>query len=392
MLYIPFQQYDYIGGPSSFMKNLKNYLDKNNFIYSKEYSKNDDIFFAIKYDLEIIKKVKANKKRVIQRLDGTHIPPEKLKPIKKIYKNYADLVIFQSKHSKEQCFKRLGSIPKYRYEIIINGVDKSIFFPNYTINLNKTIKFVITGNLLQSYKIEPSIYALDKISSFYDVELHIAGPVSEEVKKLIDRDYIIYHGALDLNGIAELLRTCHVFLFTVPNTPCPNSVIEAISTGLPVVSFNTGAMPELCWFSQDLLVPVSNSIFHEYNDFNFDNFTETIKLCIENYDKYREIALKNSNLYSFDECGEKYIRAFEKSKNIKYKKNIINRFFNIFKHTLINKYSLKVFIDHVALLPSKYIVNIIITIIEKRIKHMSKDEALIFVNKVLKEIHLKQKK
>jgi glycosyltransferase involved in cell wall biosynthesis len=29
------------------------------------------------------------------------------------------------------------------------------------------------------------------------------------------------------------------------NAPCPNSVIEALACGLPVVSFNTGSLPEL---------------------------------------------------------------------------------------------------------------------------------------------------
>lgn len=388
MLYIPFQQYDYVGGPSTFMRNLKKFLDENNFIYSEEYSENDDIFFAIKHDLLVVQNVKNHKKRIIQRLDGTQISKESLKPIRKIYKNYTDYVIFQSQHSKLQCFKNLGKIPKNRFEIIINGVDKSVFYPNFKINIEKRIKFAITGNLLQKYKVEPSIYALDIIAKKYDIELHIAGPVSNEVKELIARDYVIYHGTLNIYQVSELLRNVHIFLFTIANPPCPNSVIEAISTGIPIVSFNSGSIPELCWFSKDLLVHVSDDPFHKYDDFNFNSFLDKIEECINNYNYYRQNALDHAHLHSFKECGKKYIMVFQNINQIKQKRNNLIYWFKFkSRKLLINRFTFSLFSEKLYFLSKNKLVNLILKIISIKIKNMSAKNSKIFKEELIDKIN-----
>lgn len=376
MLYIPFQKYDYIGGPSTFMMNLKKYCDDNNFDYSDEYKKEDDVFFAIKDDINIIKDAKNANKRIIQRLDGSQIKKEELDYIRKIYRNYTDYAIFQSEHSKNQCFRSMGKIPKKRYEIIFNGVDKSIFYPNKELKIENEFNFVITGNLIQKYKLEPSIYALDKLFKKYNFKLHVAGPVSDEVKKIIDRDYVVYHGALNMEEIAKLLRKCHVYLFTVANPPCPNSVIEAISTGIPIVSFDSGSMSELCWFAKDLLVYVSDKMFHSYNDFDFDQYTDKIEVCINDYKKYRENAIKHAHLFPFEECGKKYLNVFKKVRFIKSRRNPFqNKLQSIIKKIFVNRYTFSFFQKHLLQMPSKMLSNFLVKIILLKINRMSKKNA-----------------
>ena len=51
------------------------------------------------------------------------------------------------------------------------------------------------------------------------------------------------------------MRTSH-FLFSAEiNPPCPNSVIEALACGLPVVGFETGSLRELIGEAAGRLVP-----------------------------------------------------------------------------------------------------------------------------------------
>jgi glycosyltransferase involved in cell wall biosynthesis len=159
--------------------------------------------------------------------------------------------------------------------------------------------------------LEPVIKAFDLIKGDFNFRLHIIGPITNnELIKFIQKDYIIYHSSQTTEQVADFLRKSHIFIYSHLNPRCPNSVLEAISTGLPVIGFDSGAMAELCRFSKDLLAYVSDEIFQKYEDFKPEALAEKIMLCVKNYNYFREIALQNAYLYSFDDCGEKYVEVF----------------------------------------------------------------------------------
>ena len=320
-LYIPFHKFRYLGGPSSFMMNLKDYLDKAEYKYSRFFFGAKGIFFPMGYRPAKLWIAKRLGMKVIQRLDGVYYPSQhgenyyKFNELQlKTYNNYSDFIVFQSEYSKKQVFEMFGEIPQNKYEIIHNGVDKNYFYPSANkLKKSNNIKFIVAGAFRKKAMIEPIVLALDKLKNKFDFELLAVGPINlKEIEIYFKRDYVNWVGAKSKNEIADLYRESDILLHTQINDNCPNIVLEAISTGLPVVGFDSGSMSELCHFSKDLLAYVSDEVFQKYEDFDYNKLAEKIELAVDNYGKYREIALNNANLYDFEECGKRYIDVFDK--------------------------------------------------------------------------------
>jgi glycosyltransferase involved in cell wall biosynthesis len=233
--------------------------------------------------------------------------------MKTVYQDYADYVVFQSLYSKKQCFFLFGEKPANQYSIITNGVNKKFFYPNAQKKKNDKIKFVTAGAFRKKAMLEPLILALDSLSHNYDFELNIVGPIlSPELSIFLKRNYVIYHGSKKPNQLADILRYSDIFLHSQINDNCPNAVLEAISCGLPVVAFDSGAMSELVFFSSELLAPVSDELLQKYEDFKPALLAQKIVYLLENYEKYRALALANCQLYSMAECGKKYVEVFNR--------------------------------------------------------------------------------
>jgi len=319
-LYVPFENYTQVGGPATFMANLKNALDKLHFEYLKHWEEGCAVFFPVQYDLSVLYRTKKTGGKIIQRLDGIYYPSKHGNAYKKlnrllkiIYLHYSDFVIFQSYYSREQCFKMLGSIPEKRYRIIYNGVDKSLFYPsNKNIRLSNSITFITTGNFRNRDMLEPVVKALDLIDKQFKFTLLVVGPVpSPELVPLLNRHYIKYMGTLKLEEIADLLRTADIFLYSHLNPPCPNSVIEAIASGIPVVGFNSGSMAELLSFAPELLADVSDEVFQNYADFDYNKLKDKILLAVQHFDYFKSKALKHAYLYDMQDTAKQYGEVFQ---------------------------------------------------------------------------------
>jgi glycosyltransferase involved in cell wall biosynthesis len=317
---IPFPKFTRIGGPTTFMKNLQKYLDEQDFSYVTNPRKANSIFFPVFFSKRVLEKIKKKGGVIIQRLDGIFYPEKNFdkyeelnKDIKDVYQNYADFIIFQSDHSRDQCFSMFGKKNKDQHTIIINGVDKSIFYPEKESprGLKKKIKFAATGNFRNFDMIEPIIQALDLLQNQIHFELFLFGPIKNKLlMPYLKRDYVTHSIAADPVDLASHLRNMDIFIYSFLNPPCPNSVLEAISCALPVVGFDSGSMSELLFFSRELLAPVNEEVFQKYQDFDPEKLAEKIITSVENFSLYKQKAVDNSSRYSFEECGKKYMDVF----------------------------------------------------------------------------------
>lgn len=322
MIYIPFKENTKcVGGPATFMKNLKEYLLKVGYPFiddCKNYRNADKIFFPISFSKKILSYFKKNNYPIIQRLDGVYYPSKHgikylyfNKDIKLDYLKYSDFIVFQSSYSRLECFTMLGEIDEDKYTIICNGTDKSVFFPvKKEFNENKII-FTTTGSFRNKDMIEPVVLALDIVVKEHNIELRIVGPIiSNDVKRFTDRKYVRCLGRMDEKNLAKVLQGSDILIHCQLNPACPNTVIEAVSCGIPVVGFDTGAMKEVLYFAPELLAYVSDDVFQKYKDFSSERLLEKINLCVSNYREFKSKFLKYSHLYDSKETSNSYIKIF----------------------------------------------------------------------------------
>lgn len=325
---IPFQDFHFksVGGPSTFMPQLRRFMDEKGFRYYCRavwgYIRGvRAIFFPIAYNIYILKYFKKKGIKIIQRLDGVYYSSKHgdrhavlNHKMKDIHNALADVVVYQSRYSKAQCEAMFG-VTKAETYVIVNGADSRLFYPSKEREfVADEIRFITTGNFRNIDMIEPVVKALDRLASKFKFKLVVVGPITNTtIRPLFERDYIQQKGFLNRNDVARELRSSDIFVYAHLNPPCPNSVIEAISCGLPIVGFRSGAMEELLPFNTQLLAEVSSELFQEYKDFHEERLAEKIELAVEDYPRHRRLALDNAHLYPFDRTGRQYLEVFEKT-------------------------------------------------------------------------------
>jgi len=318
--YIPFDKHTAIGGPTSFMKNLKRYLDNTKYLYDSSDKNGSSIFYVAGYNpLTLFKKLIFRGKK-IQRLDGMYyFSRHGFKGIKsniKILLSYimADHVVFQSEYSKRQYFKYFYKLKEKNYTLILNGADHSIFHPSNEDVKKEVLTVVTTGSFRNIDNIRPLVEALDKIKNQYSFEFKLVGPIHiKEIEDYLDSyDFIVKTGPKTMQETAEILRESDVFAYSILNPNCPNSVIESICSGIPVVGFDTGAMKEVCYFASELLVETPDKLFHNEQDLSCDGLSEKFKLVFNNLEAYKKKFRQKSPEFSLENMGQKYINVFNR--------------------------------------------------------------------------------
>ena len=296
--------YDGVGGPTTFMKLFDRSL-------TGKHSRNSiwcrpkKLFFPIQYDISLIQFWKKKGVQIYQRLDGVYYPSHFSEaevslnePIKEIYQSLTDVIIFQSKYSKAQCKEVLGDSTASAH-IIYNGVNKDIFYPNPERVRGDFFELVMSGNFREIDMVEPLVQMMKLLdASDLSFVLNIIGPVAEKYQEMFKIKNVRLLGVMGAEQIVDYLRKSDIFVYSFLNPNCPNSVVEAIGVGLPVVGFDSGSMAELCSFQKELLIPVSDKVIQEYHELSSDKLAERVMDCALAYERYRSAALDNA--YRFD--------------------------------------------------------------------------------------------
>ena len=322
------------GGPSIFIDRLKKSLEKlklNKVSY----------FFDPSIDIYLcINRIFYNpwNKPIIFRLDG--VPHKKYLIRKKFDKfthifnnnlNNAKGIIYQSKFC-ELITKRFFDLDKnIPSTIIYNGVDLIKFNkkgPNLRKILNietKDLVFLASANFRSKNKRLKSV--IDNFNNYKTKKnikkyLIILGNINKNLgitKQALKSKNIIIAGKIDTKNLPEWYRTGDIFLHFTYIDFCPNAVVEAIASGLPVLCTNLGGTRELVEMTNSGIVVDADKIkkLDEYDlwnppEPNKQKISDGISKIIKNKNKIQK--KMNLNSINIDKVAKKYSDFINKVK------------------------------------------------------------------------------
>lgn len=211
---------------------------------------------------------------VVQRLDGINWLHRKThtgifhwlraernnRVLAHIRKSIATGIVYQSRFVVDWWQRKYGAGPQSR--VIHNGVDLKEFSAQgpETLPTDRTRILMVEGSLLGGYELglETAVALVNHLEKSRPVELVVAGKVGEVQKSRWagkTKLPINWLGVVANEQIPALNRSAHLLYSSDINAACPNSVIEALACGLPVLAFDTGALGELVPASTGRVVP-----------------------------------------------------------------------------------------------------------------------------------------
>jgi glycosyltransferase involved in cell wall biosynthesis len=217
--------------------------------------------------------------RIVQRLDGINWMHRRLRTglrhfLRAEYGNRllsllrartATHLVYQSGFVRGWWGKQFGA-DRVPASVIHNGVDLAAYTPvGPDERPAKALRMlVVEGSLQGGYEtgLATAVGLAERLAEILTgplpLELMVVGNVSARLQsesQIMSRVPILWGGLVPPDRIPLLDRSAHLLYSADLNAACPNSVIEALACGLPVVGFSTGALPELVTGDSGRLVP-----------------------------------------------------------------------------------------------------------------------------------------
>lgn len=229
----------------------------------------------------------------------------------------ATKIIYQSEFSCNWWEDWYGET-RVPHAVIHNGVDLNTYsvgsnnippYPPYKI-------LIVEGSLGSGYEmgLDNAIRLTEILQENYklQMELIVVGKITDEHRKQVEAKTNIsinWMGSVPRERIPEIDRSAHLLFSADLHAACPNSVIEALACGLPVVAFDTGALKELVRGDSGRVVPYGSNPWNiEQPDLPAlaDAALEILKDQSRFRKSAREQAEKNLGL---DKMVEKYLEV-----------------------------------------------------------------------------------
>lgn len=232
-----------LGGGFTFLRNLRKGLDAEFVDY-----KDADVFFisgATMITRELAQKAKKEGKKIVLRVDdiprnsrNRNTGTSRLFDMAQL----ADLVIYQSSWAREY----VKPFIKKDGPVIINGCDQSIFKPEG----NKTPRDAKSVYMYSQYSKDPTknweqawyyyqmIHRKNPDSSLWLVGRYPNNVTQYDFDFYMDETYKYFGVIENQEKMAEIYKGADYFIYTYFCDACPNTLVEAISSGVEPIYFN----------------------------------------------------------------------------------------------------------------------------------------------------------
>lgn len=212
----------------------------------------------------------------------------------------ADLITFQNAPDRDIFLMRAcvsHSAPK---TVIIPGNIGLPRFRNETENKNHSIavtKLVYVGSTSLSKGLQHLLKALAalKEKGYRELRLHVLGKISADAKALVLVNKLDIAEMVSFEGYASpfpFLEKCDLMVYPTLYDAFPDTILEALHTGCPVLASKTGGVVELLQYPE-LLFDIGQ----------VDEIVERIERCITDATFYRAIrdrCTERSSNFRFD--------------------------------------------------------------------------------------------
>lgn len=147
--------------------------------------------------------------------------------------------------------------------VIHNGVDLGLFTPfgPGTPPGGCVRLLVVEGSLAGGldWGLDQALRLAEDLARDGEVELVVAGRTDPARQARLRATPVRFVGLVPRERVPELDRSAHLLFSAELNPACPNTVIEALACGLPVIGFDTGALAELIPPTAGRVVPYGGS-------------------------------------------------------------------------------------------------------------------------------------
>ncbi len=184
----------------------------------------------------------------------------------------ADYAFCQSQFCYD-CARQFLGARKGPVEILYNAVDVNHFRP-IERNITKPV-FLVAGKIDDHmyYRLEATLRGFGAaLDNGLEATLTVAGWMSETVtdkavslaRELDIIDLVSFTGAYSQEEAPSVYQQADVYVMLKHNDPCPNTVLEAMASGLAILYSDSGGVPELASGNCGISLPVQQGFEANY--------------------------------------------------------------------------------------------------------------------------------
>jgi glycosyltransferase involved in cell wall biosynthesis len=274
-------------------------------------------------------KARSRGQRIVQRLDGINwvhrVRWAGLRyTVRAIYGNanlsfirsrLADHIIYQSQFIKGwwQDWYRPARAPS---SVILNGVDLTQYTPNGLHERPSMYHrlLIVEGSMAGALNsgLFSAVKLAKQLSRKSRIELMVVGRVDARTKNKLKHQTAFRINFMDTvkrEQIPWLMRSSHLLFSAEMNPPCPNSVIEALACGLPVVGYDTGSLSELVQGDAGRLAPYGANPW-KLEQPDIQALTDAAEEILQDNAKFRKSAREQAQKHlGLDKMVDEYLKV-----------------------------------------------------------------------------------